>query len=325
MRSTPLASPGPLGELFWLLSHPTCASLSAAALGVSLLSGGGFESVWCQALAILTAASGLAQLTTQAAPLRPSLLAWLAGASLLLIGVALQVRAAGLITIPEGGRVESYERGEDVKVEHHIGGTLSLKRIPAAKPGDSPLLSFDLDRAQRTELSERALLSGQQLTLGPWSMSLLELKRDPKSPRAQVTITPRAGGEARSFWLRSGDRSSPDGQLSVAAFDVAGDFSSPHIKKLGAAIDLELSWRAQGGASPGQLLKERAWHFVDIPELNEQAGVSPWVVRVNRVEPSPVYVMKLSQRSSMLWIWLGLALWGASLLLELKRGRAELA
>ena len=37
MRSTPLASPGPLGELFWLLSHPTCASLSAAALGVSLL------------------------------------------------------------------------------------------------------------------------------------------------------------------------------------------------------------------------------------------------------------------------------------------------
>lgn len=314
MRSTPIASPGLLGELFWLLSHPACVTLSALTLGVALLVGAGFESVWPQALALLTTCAGLAQLTTQVKTLRAGLLAWLGGAVLLLIGVGVQISASGIVTIPEGARVESYERGEDVKVSHHIGATLSLKR-ESRESGDQ--LSFDLGGTQRQVITERALLEGRQLSIGPWNLSLKELKRDPSAPRALVTVTPRAGGESKSVWMRNGDRSSPDGQLSITAYDVAGNFNSPHIKHLGAAADLELSWRAQDVS--GGITKERAWHFVDIPQLNQQAGVSPWVVRVEKVEASPVYLMRMSSRASMTWIWLGLVLWATSLLLDIKR------
>lgn len=312
MRSTPIASPGLLGELFWLLSHPMCVTLSCTTLGIALLAGAGFESVWCQALAVLTACSGLSQVTTQVASLRPGLTLWFLGALLLLIGVNAQIQASGIVTLPEGARVESYERGEDVQVAHHIGSTLSLKR----QPGDQEdVLAFDLGGTQKQTISESALHAGKQLSLGPWLLNLQTLTYDQKSPRALVKITPRAGGESKSLWLRSGDRISPDGQLSLTAFEIAGNFSSPHIKDLGAAADLELSWRAPSG----ELAKERAWHFVDIPQLNQQAGISPWIVEIERVEASPVYQMRMASRASMTWIWLGLCLWGLSMILDLKR------
>jgi len=314
MRGTPIASPGLLGELFWLLSHPACVTLSASTLGVTLLSGVGFESVWTQALALCTTCAGLAQLTTQIRSIQRGLIPWFVGATLLLIGVATQMNSSGLVTLPEGARVEAYERGGDVKVAHHLGATLSLKRTEGAT-GDA--LAFDLGGTQQQVISERALLDGELLSIGPWSLSFKELRRDSKSPRALIKMTPRSGGEARSLWIRSGDRVSPDGQLSLTAFDITGNYNSPQIKDLGAAIDLELSWRAQAGA--GEVAKERAWHFVDIPQLNQEAGVSPWVVQVERVEASPVYVLRMSSRASMTWIWLGLCMWALSLLLDMKQ------
>ena len=314
MRGTPIASPGLLGELFWLLSHPACVTLSASTLGVALLAGVGFESVWTQALALFTTCAGLAQLTTQTTAVKRGLIPWVAGAILLLIGVGTQISASGHVTLPEGARVEAYERGEDVKVEHHLGATLSLKRAQGTE-GDT--LAFDLGGTQQQEISERALLDGELLSIGPWNLSFEELQRDSQSPRALLKVTPRSGGETRSLWVRTGDRVSPDGQLSVTAFDITGNYNSPKIKDLGAAVDLELSWRAQAGA--GEVSKERAWHFTDVPQLNKEAGVSPWVVQVERVEASPVYVLRMSSRASMTWIWLGLCLWAVSLLLDMKR------
>lgn len=315
MRALPIASPGALGELFWLLAHPTSATLSVLALSLTLLSGEGFDSVWSQALALLTFFTATAQLSTsRGAQLKRQAL-WLGGALSLMIGLTLTIQGEGEASLPEGGRVESYMRGEEVKVAHHLGNPLSLTRAASA-----PEFTLSLGGTVNTKLSEQALLSGERFDLGAWSAHLTHVSQDVERPRALIKLKERAGEATQTLWLRPGQRLSPNGQLSITAYDVTGRFTSRHIKDLGGAADLELEWRPIQGESAGVTRKERAWHFVDMPQLSERVGDSPWVAEVLKIEATPVYHLRVTERASplaMMWLLLALGLWAVALITRL--------
>jgi hypothetical protein len=315
-RETHIATPGALGELFWLLAHPMSATLAALALLTTLATGGGLHEALPQALGGLIAFSAIAQALTQPTARLPLTL-WAAGGVSLAAGVALSVAGAGRLTLLEGGRAESYERGGEISVAHHLGATLSLTRVegPAGAPARLRL-SLGAVTPQEVDLSD--LSSGRLVTLGPWSLSLERAFTDHAHPRALVTLTPRTppqGAPAhKTLWMRDGDTLSPDGTSRVSALKISGGYNAPRVGLLGAAIELEQVW--EGG-------RERAWHFADLPQLSEIGGAGPSVVRVERVEPSPAYVMSVRAQGSAWLLWVGVALWLAAYAAQLT-GRASL-
>ena len=312
-RETHIATPGALGELFWLLAHPMSATLAALALLAALAAGQGLHEALPQALGGLLAFAAASQALAQPAARRPLAL-WAAGAAALAAGVALSVSGAGRLTLLEGGRAESYQRGGEVTVAHHLGAPLTLTRLEGE--AGEPLARLTLGAAAPRELPLRDLLSGEVVTLGPWALSVERVTADASSPRALVTLTPRAGGAAQTRWLRGGDTLSPDGLSRISALQVSGSYTAPRVGPLGAAIELEQLW--EGG-------KERAWHFVDLPQLSEVGGEGPTVVRVERVEPSPAYVFGVRAQGSSWLLWVGVALWLAAYAAQLAGRRLEAA
>lgn len=304
-RETHIATPGALGELFWLLAHPMSATLATLALLATLATGGGLHEALPQALGGLIAFSALAQTLAQPAARLPLAL-WAAGSAAIAAGVALSVSGAGRITLFEGGRAEAYQRGGEVTVSHHLGATLSLARLDDTTGGDGaggPRVRLTLGAAAPQELSLSDLYAGRLVTLGPWSLSLERALTDHAHPRALVTLTPRDPAQQtppQTLWMRDGDTLSPDGRSRVSALKLSGGYNAPRVGLLGAAIELEQVW--EGG-------KERAWHFADLPQLSEVGGAGPSVVRVERVEPSPAYVMSVRAQSGAWPLWVGLALW----------------
>ena len=215
-------------------------------------------------------------------------------------------------TWPAGGRsghlkidsriVESFDQvitGRTVPT--HIGGQL------AGTVTEGELVLELGTGGQIQERSRVSLGDRQEAALGPYLIRSEGEIPNPTVDTAVITLTPRDGqGAAVTVKAPLGRAISLGESAQVTTQNIRGDY----LGVVGSAAQLDLVWK------DGQ---EVAWHFVDEPSLDARAGLSPWRVRLDRLESSTVHSLGLRRAGADPVAWMGIALLFIGLLARTRR------
>ncbi len=264
------------------------AALLALALDAILNSGAGMAGPLRSALlALLALSMGVAAVRER------SVAHGLSAVGLLLVALAPGDGLRGQIVVgtqaPEAVMAGTGSR----RVPHHLGGTL---RVAEANDG----LELSLQTGRVLHGKTTVPLDGQggaQLAGWRWRLAEQVVTGDPT--RAVIEFTPRDGkSEGLTRTLAVGQTIRLPDNSVAKLLRLTGDYG----KSLGAAAWLQLDWKGQ---------QEAAWHFVDAPDLDARVGVSPWRVRLSRVEAAPQIALQLTRGQNPLGAKIG---WGIAAL-----------
>ena len=295
MRNIPLATPGLLGELFWLLAHPLCATFATLALLVSVWVGYDASHIVPQALTGVLTFSALAHGLSQSPQLRSTLWTWAVGIALICCGVGLGFQSSGTVDLLEGVPTEAYQRGLETEVDFHFGQSIKLTQT-------SEDIQLQWGSTPAIQVTRGAFFSGQMIRVGPWSLSHQKTDLDEMILQARLKITPRGDHpkkQSMEVTLKEGERHTSDGAVLVTALAISPNRGGEKTSSIGAAIELLIEW--EGG-------RERAWHYLNASSLNEAFGYSPMIVEVNEISYAPRHQLRVQARGTPLPLWAGLSI-----------------
>ena len=198
------------------------------------------------------------------------------------------------------GTVEGFEQtiaGRSVPT--HLGGQLTGR-----KADNQLVLEVGVAGVVKSS-AEVSLSPRREVTLGAYRVRSEGLRASSVADTAVVTLTPREGEGAPITVRAPLGRTVAVGKATrITTKNVRGDY----LGVVGSAAQLDMTW------ADGQ---EIAWHFVDAPDLDQRVGTSPWTVRLDRLDVSPVHKLGIRKAGVDLLAWAGLALIGLGLVVSL--------
>jgi hypothetical protein len=196
---------------------------------------------------------------------------WAGGLCLVAIGAVLSGGEAGELRL-RAGEIETYEQVINGRgAATHLGGRL------AVVPGDG---SMSLRLAVKTRVIGEAPVPapGEEISVGPWRLHRRAIAAGTEPTHGKLVLTPRSGGEPKTFRLRAGQTVAPVEGVEITLRRIVGDYG----KALGPAALVDV--RANNQTTT-------AWHFTEAPDLDARVGTSPVVVRLEAVEATPAIVL----------------------------------
>ena len=293
MRRIPLAAPGFVGELFWLLAHPTMAVFAGIGLSISFALGCELDHILPQMFLGILIFHGGAQAQLQIKKVRFLLLGWVVGCGLFVWGSWDQYHYAGQLNLAEGQSVESYQRGMANRVSFHLGQPLSLKK-------EGLNYVFQFGKTNEKVIEKKEFLEGEPVDIGLWTLSYLDQKIDGSRLSANLSVTSRKD-PVKTFKIRlsEGESISPDGHTSISVLEISPDRQkATRVLKIGGGVKLLIRW-ADGF--------EQGWHYLNVPTLHSDFGQAPLKVKVDSLTPANILNLRVQLRQHTLpWMWLGL-------------------
>lgn len=257
------------------LQAPLTICLAAGTLGLAAIVGAQspfgqhpMEGPWAQIAWVVVIASVLARAMTGQVGVRGL---WAAGLSCVAIGAVLSGGEAGELRL-QAGEIESYEQVINGRgAATHLGGRL------AVVPGDGGMM---LRLAVKARVLGEAPVPapGEEAVVGPWRLHRRVIAPGGEPTHGRLVLTPRSGGEPKSFRLRAGQTVAPVEGVEVTLRRIVGDYG----KALGPAALVDV--RANN-------VTTTAWHFTEAPDLDARVGSNPVVVKLAAVEATPAIVL----------------------------------
>lgn len=302
MATRPYSYSTPVTELFSLLAHPNTVLMTSVVLAIGLMLGYVADHPLLQACGILFVASLFARLGSTSNAGKSAQI--LGGVSLLLlfVGFASSFNSAGLLTLEINQPKEAYQRGGDVEVDYHLGSPLTL-RVDQQKA----FFSLGSQDIQTVELDD--LYAGAPILVGPWRLSLTDRISVGDQPTAAIEFTPRQGQKQPVvIQLVQGQSMSPDGKTKVTALQISRDRGGNNAPLLGPAVELLMTWNETN---------ERAWHYLNAPELSQRLGQAPLVAKIKSISSGERFKFTVQGRTSHSIMILAAALMFASVVMWL--------
>ncbi len=283
-----LASPWTLGALLALLAGSALYGLvhDAPHPGLSL---------------VMQAPAALLPFCVLAGGLSWPRVGWAAGLALALLGAAQVGGAEGTVLVggPNPAESATFPRASG-PVEVHLGGQLS-----ARLEGDGVQLALGVGQSQLA--AAVAPLDGAEVPFGEWSARVREIRVGDEPTLARFQGKPREGGEPWEVAVRAGRSVALPGGGQLAVVRISRDYG----QSLGPAAEVIVGW--------GDGKEDRAWFFVDHPDLDERVGVSPWSIRLAAVEGEPLLEIGVRRGGPPLLAMAGWALMALALLVTVTR------
>lgn len=266
---------GVWAAIFRGLSAPLTLFLAAGTVGLAAIIGAQapfgqhpFEGPWAQAAGVVLIGCVLARALAGGLAVRAL---WAGGLVVLAIGAVLSGGEAGELRL-RAGEIETYEQVINGRgAATHLGGRLAV--VPSAE-----------GMQLRLAVKERILgvapvpAPGAEALIGPWRIHRRTIAAGAKPTHAQLTLSPRSGGDPRAVRLRAGQTIAPVDGVEVTLRRLVGDYG----KALGPAALIDVRANDETTTS---------WYFTEAPDLDARVGTAPLVIRLDAIESTPAIVL----------------------------------
>ncbi|MEE2644564.1 MAG: hypothetical protein VYD19_06485 [Myxococcota bacterium] len=223
--------------------------------------------------------------------------------------------AIGTVELPFGGESDHYWVGSEKRAAVHFGQPLRLSR-----EGEEIKLNAGLPELglQRASLGQEAEGRGARVELAGHQLQLIGLQETEVPRAATLRIRPRSepSAEGTLIQLSVDERAPlPGGGGSVTLNRLSLNRGSKELPHLGAGAEVTLRWRSGEGATQSSE-EQRSWLYLRAPTLDEQAGLSPWVLtleEIQRGEAATLLIRRGAPRrglfelmlliAALLWTW----------------------
>jgi hypothetical protein len=278
-------------EFFDILSKPAFAFICAFLSGILIFLGLGMDHFFTQSLILLLCGSVFAQAVTSSARARTQLI--LLGIALVCISYHgfLSLKDRGVLKLSIGQAQESYSRGKNIPF--HLGAPLQLK-----EQNETLIWSYGLspDLFEKKEISLSDVYQHKAIQIGGWTLNWLRNEKNDHADTVNLKVYPRSNPQqVNQITVRTGEAMTLDPATILEVRRVVEDKGTAESPYLGPAAEIVIRSQDQ---------QYKAWHYVSAPQLDKNINVNPWVVEIESISHSPIFVFEVSKFSSPIFVLL---------------------